>query len=123
MKDETTTIKQVHDIVAEFIKERDWEQFHTPKNCAMNVVAEATELMEHFTWVGSQMSCYPESTDRQEIEDEAADVLTALMAFVKVCDIDLAAAFERKMEKNRAKYPIERARGVSTKYTKLQDPE
>ena len=77
--------------------------------------------MEHFTWVGSQMSCYPENTDRQEIEDEAADVLTALMAFVRVCDIDLAAAFERKMQKNHAKYPIEKSRGVSTKYTKLQD--
>ena len=121
MKDETATVKQLREVVAKFISDRDWEQFHTPKNLAMNLMAESAELMEHFTWIGSAASRMPEHSDRSEIEDEAADVLTALLAFTHGCGIDLAAAFERKMQKNYAKYPVELARGTYKKYTKLQD--
>src|SRR5688572_33483026 len=102
-----------------FAAERDWNQFHNPKNLAMAVAGEVGELIEHFQWLTPEQSAnLPEAT-REEVALEAADVLLFL---VRLCDklgIDLGAAAERKLELNAEKYPVEKSRGRATKYDKL----
>lgn len=102
-----------------FIAERDWDQFHNPKNLAMALVAEAGELVEHFQWLT------PEQADRlppealAEVEHEIADVLIFLVELADRLQIDPLAAAERKLALNAQKYPVEKARGKATKYDKL----
>lgn len=119
MKDTTVTLQAVRDVVAQFVRERDWEQFHTPKNLSIDVSVEAAELMEQFLWAKDTELAEVLQKNREAIEDEVSDVLLALCAFANVCNIDIATAFERKMKKNRAKYPISLAKGTSKKYTEL----
>jgi NTP pyrophosphatase (non-canonical NTP hydrolase) len=102
-----------------FIAERDWDQFHNPKNLAMALVAEAGELVEHFQWLT------PDEADRlppdtlAEVEHEIADVLIFLVELADRLRIDPLAAAERKLALNAQKYPVEKARGKATKYDKL----
>jgi len=102
-----------------FIAERDWGQFHNPKNLAMALVAEAGELVEHFQWLT------PEQADRlppetlAEVEHEIADVLIFLVELADRLRIDPLAAAEKKLALNAQKYPVEKARGRATKYDKL----
>ncbi len=90
-----------------FVDERDWEQFHDPKNLAMAVASEAGELLAELRWIASEDSdahCqHPEH--RGGVEDEVADVFVSLMMFVERTGIDLEAVVTRKMKKNREKYP------------------
>ncbi len=96
-----------------FARERDWEQFHAPKNLSMALAAEAGELMEHFLW------CTPESPRRSlqdpakrgKIADELADVVIYALEFANTTGLDLAAAIEAKMAANAHKYPVEKAKG------------
>ena len=106
---------------AKFRDDRDWAQFHTPKDLAANLCIEAAELLELTQWRSG-----PALTDhlrtpptREAFEDEMADVLLTLLLLAHDQQIDLAGAFERKMKKNEAKYPIEKAKGRSEKYDKL----
>ena len=102
-----------------FAAERDWDQFHNPKNLAMAVAGEVGELIEHFQWLTPEQSAnLPEAT-REEVALEAADVLLFLVRFCDKLGIDLGAAAERKLELNAAKYPVEKSRGIATKYNKL----
>lgn len=113
MSDDTTTIKQMIDAVADFEAERDWAQFHTPKNLAMGAAIEAAELMEHFLWTtGPQSQQTTEDPDtKQQISAELADVLTYLLNLAHVMDIDVSDAFFAKMAKNSRKYPAPAYRG------------
>ena len=121
MDDATTTIGEIKQRVLAFARARDWEQFHAPNNLSMAIAAEAAELMEHFLWQSSERSrddC-SDPEKRAAIEEELADVLIFAMEFANVAGIDLAAAIERKMARNGERYPVEKARGNSAKYSEL----
>ncbi|MEE4299431.1 MAG: nucleotide pyrophosphohydrolase [Pseudomonadales bacterium] len=105
--------------VARFVAERDWAQFHTPKNIAMALTVEAAELQEHFQWLTPEASAALSSEQLGEVADEIADVQVYLLRLADLLGIDLLEACERKMAKNRAKYPVALARGRADKYTKL----
>jgi NTP pyrophosphatase (non-canonical NTP hydrolase) len=119
--DATTTLADLKQRVLAFARERDWEQFHSPKNLSMALAAEAGELMEHFLWtehVASRTRAH-EPNRRREIEDEIADVVIYALEFANVAGIDLAAAIATKLAANAEKYPVEKSRGRSEKYTEL----
>jgi dCTP diphosphatase len=96
-----------------FSNERDWGQFHTPKNCATNLVVEASELLECYLWSET-------ATKREAIVDEVGDVLHSLLLYCDAEGIDLGAAFMTKLAKTTAKYPVEKSKGNNAKYTELK---
>ena len=119
--DSATTISELKARVLAFVRERDWEQFHTPKNLRMALAAEAGELMEHFLWATPEQSqaIAAEPAKRSKIADELADVVIYALEFANITGLDVAAAIEAKMAANAKKYPVEKARGRSDKYTEL----
>lgn len=119
--DAKTTVAELRGRVLAFVQERDWEQFHSPKNLSMALAAESGELMEHFLWTESKASLEVarDPKKRPKIEDEIADVVIYALEFANMCGIDLAAAIEAKLVKNAVKYPVEKSRGRSDKYTEL----
>lgn len=119
--DAETTLGVLRKRILEFARERDWEQFHAPKNLSMALAAEAGELMEHFLWASPENSAQiaRDPVKRQKIEDELADVIIYALEFANMTGIDVATAIERKMVANAAKYPVEKAKGRSDKYTEL----
>jgi dCTP diphosphatase len=121
MTDATTPVAELRERVLTFARARDWEQFHSPKNLSMALAAEAGELMEHFLWTESKDSAatLADPKKREKIEDELADVVIYALEFANIGGIDLAKAIEAKLAKNGAKYPVEKARGRSDKYTEL----
>ncbi|MBA2306587.1 nucleotide pyrophosphohydrolase [Candidatus Dependentiae bacterium] len=119
MTDATTTLEDLKKKMLSFADEREWGQFHTPKNLTMALAVEAAELMELFMWLDAQESIHAMETNREAIEQEVADVAAYLVALCGRYKIDLATAFERKMELNSQKYPVEKSKGRSTKYTQL----
>jgi NTP pyrophosphatase (non-canonical NTP hydrolase) len=121
LADATTTIAELKSRVLSFARERDWEQFHSPKNLSMALSAEAGELMEHFLWAdsGASQERSREPGRRQKIEEEIADVVIYSLEFANITGIDLAAAIATKLAANARKYPVEKCRGRSEKYTEL----
>jgi dCTP diphosphatase len=113
MNDQKTTVAECRALVREFVDQRDWRQFHTPKNLAMALAIEAAELMEHFQWIDGESSrAVGNDADKlAAVADELADVMCYAMAMANELDIDLAAAMAAKMVKNREKYPAEEYRG------------
>lgn len=121
LTDSTATVSELKQRVLAFVRERDWEQFHTPKNLSMALAAEAGELMEHFLWATAEQSraIAAEPAKRTRIADEVADVVIYALEFANMTGLDLAGAIEAKMAANAKKYPVEKARGRSEKYTEL----
>ncbi len=121
MKDDATTVAELRTRVTAFVRERDWEQFHAPKNLSMALAAEAGELMEHFLWATSEESrqLVHHAAKRRQIEEEVADVVIYALEFANMTGIDVAAAIEHKLAVNAKKYPVAKARGRSEKYTEL----
>lgn len=109
-------IKQLQSKIAEFAKERDWEQYHTPKNLVMALSVEASELLEHFQWLTEEQSQNLTETQKSEVADEISDVLVYLVRLASVLEIDIEQSVERKMHKNGAKYPAEKVKGSIKKY-------
>jgi NTP pyrophosphatase (non-canonical NTP hydrolase) len=105
--------------LADFAAERDWNQFHNPKNLAMAVSAEAGELLEHFQWLTPAQAAGLSKAARDEVALECADVLLFLLRLCDQLGIDLAAAARKKMVLNANKYPVHKSRGRATKYDKL----
>ncbi len=116
--DEVRTLKELKKAVAAFARERDWERFHAPKNLSMAMAAEAGELMEHFLWADAEQS-HQTAKNSKEVADELADVVIYALEFANITGLDLASAIEAKMGENARKYPVEKARGNSRKYTEL----
>ena len=121
LSDSTTTVADLKAKILAFVRERDWEQFHAPKNLAMALAAESGELMEHFLWATTESShaIVNDPAKRTKISDELADVVIYAIEFANMSRIDLSAAIAAKMEANAKKYPVEKARGRSDKYTDL----
>ena len=113
MADERTTIKELRDAVAAFEAERDWRQFHSPKNLAMGIAIETAELMEHFLWASdpeSQRVC-DDPEKKSEVCDEIADVFCYILNLALVLDIDLSDSLVAKLARNAEKYPADAYRG------------
>jgi NTP pyrophosphatase (non-canonical NTP hydrolase) len=121
LSDSTTTLAELKARVLAFAREREWEQFHAPKNLSMALAAEAGELMEHFLWSTPEAShgVARDGARRKRIEEELADVVIYALEFANVTGMDVAAVIEAKMSANAKKYPVEKARGRSDKYTEL----
>lgn len=114
-----SNIKNLQEKIAQFVSDRDWGQFHNPKDLAISLNLEASEVLEHFQWKSEkEMAAYVKS-HKEEIGDELADVLYWVLLMANNLDIDVVAAGERKLEKNASKYPVEKARGNHKKYTEL----
>ncbi|MBL9198963.1 MAG: nucleotide pyrophosphohydrolase [Opitutaceae bacterium] len=119
--DSATTVAALKARVLAFVRERDWEQFHNPKNLSMALAAEAGELMEHFLWATPEASqaIAADPAKRAKIADELADVVIYALEFANITGLDVASAIDAKMAANARKYPVEKAKGRSEKYTEL----
>ena len=113
------TLEALRARLRDFVAERDWDQFHNPKNLVMALVAEAGELVEHFQWLTPEQSANLPPETLGEVELEIADVLLFLLRLCDKLDIDPLQVAARKLDMNAAKYPIEKARGKAIKYDKL----
>jgi NTP pyrophosphatase (non-canonical NTP hydrolase) len=109
-------LAQLRDLVRQFVDERDWDQFHTPKNLASALTVEAAELLEHFQWLRAGDAAELGDDKLREVRHEMADVLVYLVRLADKLDVDLMAAVQEKMVLNRAKYPADLVRGDARKY-------
>lgn len=107
--------------IIKFRDDREWGQFHTPKDMAISLVLESTELLEHFQWKNEEDAKKHIDEKRQEVAEELSDVLYWVLLMANDLDIDLNDALSKKMDKNEAKYPIDKAKGNAKKYTELED--
>lgn len=112
-------IKYLTDKIKTFRNERNWKQFHNPKDVALSLMLEAGELMEHFQWKNQTEIDEYIKTAKEEIGEELADVLYWVLLMSTDLKIDIKKALEKKLKKNEDKYPVQKAKGKHTKYTKL----
>lgn len=112
-------IKKLTERIIAFRDARDWKQFHNPKDVALSLVLEAGEVMEHFQWKNKNEMEKHILDSRAEIGEELADVLYWVLLMSHDLKIDVLSALDKKMIKNEAKYPVEKAKGKHTKYNKL----
>jgi dCTP diphosphatase len=113
------SLADLAELLRKFADEREWEQFHSPKNLAMALTVEAAELLEEFQWLTEQQSRQPEQECLYRIKEEIGDVMIYLVLLSHHLNIDPTTAAFEKIEKNRAKYPVEKAKGSAKKYTEL----
>ena len=109
--------KETIDLVTNFRDERDWSQFHNPKDLAISISLEASELLEIFQWSGDDLECFDKL---DKIKEELADVLSYSILMADRCGLDMDEIIRENMTKNREKYPTEIARGCKEKYTELK---
>ena len=106
--DVSTTISQLKDEIQQFVQDRNWGQYHTPKNLGMSIAIEAAEIMEHFQWHSSKDSVdlikVPEI--KQQVADELADVLVYCLVLANQADIDISSALRSKMARNQTRFPV-----------------
>ncbi|WP_229505235.1 nucleotide pyrophosphohydrolase [Massilia mucilaginosa] len=116
MNQEINQLDTIRTLARAFVEERDWGQFHTPKNLSSALSVEAAELLEHFQWLktGTQEELGAEKL--AQVRHEMADVLVYLVLLADQLDVDLGAAVQEKMVLNRAKYPADKVRGDARKY-------
>lgn len=102
-----------------FNRERDWEQYHSPKNLSMALSVEVAELLEVFQWLTEEQSRHLPPTKQKAVEEEIGDVTILLLALADQLGVDVLEAARKKLEHNRAKYPVEKSRGRAEKYNEL----
>lgn len=112
----TYQLQDLRTRIRQFADERDWDQFHSPKNLAMALIVEAAELVEHFQWQTEEQSRSLAAEKRSEVEAELADILIYLVRIADKLDIDLMQAALKKLQCNAEKYPAEKVKGRSKKY-------
>ena len=111
------TIAQLRDDLRQFAIDRDWDQFHSPKNLSMALIAEAAELVEHFQWLTEDQSRQLSPDKMAEVELEIGDIQIYLIRLADKLGIDVMQAAEKKIAVNARKYPIDKVRGSSKKYS------
>ena len=121
MRDEQTTVAALSALVRRFNDERDWAQYHSPRNLAMALSVEAAELLELYLWCKDEGPQPAVATRVPKVEEEVADVAICLLAFCDRAGIDLAAAVERKVAANALRYPVDEARGRLEKADELRE--
>lgn len=113
-------LDQAVEALLKFRKDRDWEQFHTPKNLSMSISIECAELMEHFQWKsGAEIEEYLKTEELAKVRDELADIASYLLLLTNDLEIDLNKAILDKVRKNDLKYPVDKSRGRHNKYDNL----
>ena len=119
MSDADTTIVDLRRLIEAFVRDRDWEKFHNPKDLAAAIAIEAAELMEIFLWKGPQevIEAVDHADSRNEIEEELADVVILCLSLANRLGIDVAGVVTAKLAANERKYPAEQVRGKANKYT------
>lgn len=112
--DAEVTVATLRQLVQNFVEERDWQRFHTPKNLAMSIAIETAELMEHFQWltVEESIAVVQDETARAAIAEELADLLIYSLSFANSAGIDVSDAIMRKMVKNQVRFPAEMVHGA-----------
>lgn len=115
----TSELQVLTQSLRDFAKERDWEQFHSPKNLAAALTVETAELLEHFQWATEEQSRNFSDEKKDQVAQEAADVFLYLLQLCDKLGIDLLEAARMKLIANGEKYPVDRARGTSKKYTEI----
>lgn len=113
------SLQRLRDALRQFAQDRDWDQFHFPKNLAIALSVEAAELLEHFQWMSESDSATISEETSAKVREELADVLLYLIRLADKLNIDLSAAAVEKLRINAAKYPVDKSRGTSKKYTEL----
>lgn len=116
-----TDFDRIRKQVRQFVVERDWDQFHTPKNLSMALIVEAAEMVEHFQWMSEDQSCSLSPEKLAEVELELADIQIYLISLAEKLQLDLIAAVDKKLVLNAQKYPAEQVRGSSKKYTEYKN--
>jgi NTP pyrophosphatase (non-canonical NTP hydrolase) len=116
----TDSLNELKQKLEDFVTERDWAQFHSPKNLAMAMIVEAAELVEHFQWNTEAESHELSAEKREQVGHELADTFVYLLRISQVLNIDLIEAVNKKIALNALKYPVEKARGKNNKYTDYQ---
>jgi len=113
MSDSQTTVDELRQLIRQFVDQRDWQQFHSPKNLSMALSIEAAELMEHFQWldVAASRRVVDDADKLAAVAEELADVFCYCLALADVLGVDVADVVRAKMEKNAQKYPAEEFRG------------
>jgi NTP pyrophosphatase (non-canonical NTP hydrolase) len=113
MSDSQVTVDELRQMVRRFVTERDWEQFHAPKNLSMALAIEAAELMEHFQWISVELSrqLKDDAAKKAAIGEELADVICYAIALANELDLDISETMRAKMKKNEAKYPATEYKG------------
>jgi NTP pyrophosphatase (non-canonical NTP hydrolase) len=111
---------RLKDEVRQFVAERDWDQFHSPKNLSMALIVEVAELVEHFQWLTEEQSCNLPPEKLVGVESELADIQIYLISLANKLQLDLLSAVERKLALNAQKYPADKVRGSSKKYTEYE---
>jgi len=117
--DQMSEVKSIIGKIKKFRDERDWMQFHDPKNMAISIILEASELLEHFQWKTKDEVEKYVLMHREEVQDEIADIAMYLFETADNLGIDLLSAMEKKLAKNSKKYPIEKSKGRHAKYNTL----
>jgi len=117
------SIQEIKSKIEEFVRDRNWGQYHSPKNISMSIAIEAAELMEHFQWLTIEQSkkLLKDKIKREAIEDELADIAIYVLDFCNAFDINIEKSILRKLEKSSKKYPIHLAKGRADKYTHYRD--
>jgi len=114
-----TNLSKITEKIIKFREERDWEQFHKPKDMAISLVLEAAEVLEHFQWKSNEEIDEYIKNSKNKIGEELADVLNWVILMSHDLDINILEALDDKIKKNKEKYPVEKAKGRYTKYNKL----
>ena len=117
---QTSTLLQIQNKIREFNRERDWSQYHSPRNIAMALSVEVGELLELFLWSSDDGPQPPIDSRRNKVEEEAADVLICLLNFCDQMNIDLLEVTNQKIERNRLKYPVDKSSGRLEKHNELE---
>ena len=115
------SLEQIKTRLREFAAERDWDQFHSPKNLAMALIVEAAELVEHFQWLTEEQSQTLPPNKLSEVEQEIADIQIYLIRLADKLGVDMEKAVNAKIELNAKKYPAEKVRGSAVKYNDCDD--
>jgi len=114
-------ISKIQNQLKKFAIERDWEQFHTPKNLSMALSVEASELVEIFQWLRAEESISPDKKHKDAIKSEVADIAMYLLRFCSILEIDIEEAIKNKLEQNFEKYPVNLSKGNAQKYNQRED--
>jgi NTP pyrophosphatase (non-canonical NTP hydrolase) len=117
------TLSELQTELKQFARERDWEQFHAPKNLSMALMVEAAELAEHFQWLSEKQSQSLSADKKQLVAFEMADVMIYLLRLATELDVDLLQVVEEKIKINHERYPADKVRGSSKKYSEYKPEE
>lgn len=122
VKDNETKLHELKEEIKRFCEERDWDQFHGAKDLAAALIIEAAELLEHFRWKSEKEveDLFKDNEKKEHISEEMADVLYFLVRLAQKYDIDLTESLDKKMKKNRERYPVEKFKGSNKKYNEIK---